>query len=303
MVLSILGCATAAQTGSRSTVPTPEVHALFVDRPGVRLAVRVVGAPGAPVLIAIAGGPGYSHGYMEAFERLAVGPVPVRVVTYDPRGTGASRASAGATFMLRDTLEDLDDVRKAVGAERILVAGHSYGGLVAEAYASAYPQRTLALLLVDPMPDRRVDLTRAAELARRRADTLRPQGLYHEPPPPSGDDCRAAMNAELPLDFADPRHPAARELVDTGCSASIGGKTFEGLGNYDLSTSLAGLDIPVLLAFGEADPNLFELDELRHQLQGTSPAVATFPACGHYPFLECPDAFFERLRAFVATVE
>jgi pimeloyl-ACP methyl ester carboxylesterase len=277
----------------------PPVHALRVDRPGATLAVRVAGNPGAPALIAIGGGPGYSHDYMEALEALTAGPPPVRVVTYDARGTGGSTVAADATFRLEDTVADLDAVRAAVGADQAVFLGHSYGALVAEAYAIAHPERVRGLVLIDAMPDRKRDLRRAIDAAQARARALRAEGLYEEAPEPAGDDCRAAMNRELVLDFADPRHPAARSLGATTCSASTGARTFQALGDYDLSGALAAVRVPVLLAFGDRDPNAFELDLLAAQLRDAAPQIATFAACGHYPFLECPPPFFDRVRSFL----
>jgi pimeloyl-ACP methyl ester carboxylesterase len=174
---------------------------------------------------------------------------------------------------------------------------------VAEAYAAAHPEHVRALILVDAMPNRRADLRRAIDAAEVRKIALRQQGLYSDPPAPAGDDCRGAMNAELPLDFADPRHPAARSLGATTCSASTGEQTFRSLGDYDFGSVLGALRVPVLLAFGEGDPNLFELDVLEGQLHGAAPVVARFPGCGHYPFLECPDPFFERVRRFLEGLE
>jgi proline iminopeptidase len=300
VLVVVVACASRGPTPP--VVRPPAVRTFQVDRPGARLAARAVGPEGAPLVFAIAGGPGYSHGYMKAFERLAEASTRMRVVTYDARGTGESVAAPDATFTLADTVADVDAVRAAAGAGAAVILGHSYGALVAEAYAIAHPERVRALVVVDGMPDRRADLGRAIDAARERALALGAHGLYHKAPPPAGDDCAAAMNAELPLDFADPRHPAARALEGTTCRASAGERTFTALGDYDLAGGLATLRVPVLVAFGDADPGRFELDVLGGQLAAATPAIATFAGCGHYPFLECPGPFFAKLEAFLATV-
>jgi proline iminopeptidase len=279
--------------------PALTPRTLRVEHAGASLAVRMAGERSAPVLIAIAGGPGYSHDYMEAFERLTVTRPPMRVVTFDARGTGGSTVAPNATFGLEDTIADLDAVRAATGADKAVFLGHSYGAVMAEAYAAAHPDRVRGLVLVDAMPDRRADLRRSIDASQARAADLRQVGLYRDPPAPAGDDCRESMNGELVLDFADPHHPAARSLGATTCTASTGERTFKGLGDYDLSGALGALRLPVFLAFGERDPNAFELDVLRGQLRSTVPVIATFGACGHYPFLECPAPFFERLQSFL----
>jgi len=76
-------------------------------------------------------------------------------------------------------VRDLDDVRRALGYERINLFGNSYGTRVAQHYARRYPQSTRALLLdgvVDPEvvlgPAIAIDAERALEriLARCAAD-------------------------------------------------------------------------------------------------------------------------------------
>ena len=53
---------------------------------------------------------------------------------------GADRAAPGAVDD-RDSIEDLEAVRKLVGAERISLYGVSYGTKLAVAYADRYPDR------------------------------------------------------------------------------------------------------------------------------------------------------------------
>lgn len=59
--------------------------------------------------------------------------------------------SVAATTM--DSLvEELDDVRKAFGLERVCLLGHSTPGLVAIEYAARHPERTSRVILVAVMP-------------------------------------------------------------------------------------------------------------------------------------------------------
>jgi proline iminopeptidase len=294
VVVSVLaGCprsppAAAPAAPQESLVRSGDVE-LFVRSAG--------GGPGARTLLALHGGPGYSHDYLEALDSLA--SPAIRVVTYDQRGGGRSRTPAEAPLRLADHVADVDHVRAAMGAESIILLGHSWGGFLAESYAVAYPERVSALVLVDPMPDRWADLRTVIERSRARHDDLVARGAVPaSDPPASGDDCRAGMNADLPADFADPRHPAARSLGATTCSARTGRVTFESLGHFDLSAGLATLRMPVLLVFGEADANAAALPSLRSQLVASRVEQAVLPSCGHYPFLECPDAFSPRVRAF-----
>jgi pimeloyl-ACP methyl ester carboxylesterase len=82
-------------------------------------------------MIALHGGPGQSHQYVLDLERLA-GPA-FAVVTYNQRGVGGSTSPPGepSNYELMDCVEDLETVRRATGADRIHLLGHSWGVVVA----------------------------------------------------------------------------------------------------------------------------------------------------------------------------
>ena len=154
-----------------------------LDRPAatsaISLSVRRAAVPGPSrgTVFALAGGPGqaatpFAEGTAYAFRRALRGR---EVVTFDQRGIGGSGLIrcptleglgeqtlhvAGATadcadrlgprrafYTTRDSVEDLEAVRRAVHAERVTVYGTSYGTKLALAYAAAYPQRVERLVL------------------------------------------------------------------------------------------------------------------------------------------------------------
>ena len=112
---------------------------------GHRLHVQQVGrADGVPAIY-LHGGPG--SGCQPLHGRL-FDPGHFRVVLLDQRGAGAS-TPAGALMAntTTDLLNDLERVRAALGIDRWLVAGGSWGALLAIAYAQMCPQRVLGLVL------------------------------------------------------------------------------------------------------------------------------------------------------------
>ena len=56
-------------------------------------------------------------------------------------------------YTTTDAIRDLDDVRKAIGAERINLVGISYGTRVAQQYAMRYPHSTRTILLDSVVPN------------------------------------------------------------------------------------------------------------------------------------------------------
>ena len=70
------------------------------------------------------------------------------MITYDQRGTGISDYVKGEGYSLPQAAADLDNLRLALGIKKWVVLGHSYGGLLAQYYATKYPENFAGLVLV-----------------------------------------------------------------------------------------------------------------------------------------------------------
>src|SRR5262245_16480663 len=178
------------------------------------LRARVVGE-GAETVIVVHGGPGLTHEYLLGLARL--GGETRRVVFYDQRGAGDSPRPRSGDYGLEAQVADLDAVRAAAGERRVHVLGHSWGTVVAIAYAVAHPDSVASLILVGmgaptDAEDRR---SFGAAFAARRARLVRDGVVPRVRPAADGDDCMAGFNASLPAHFADARHPGARGLAGT----------------------------------------------------------------------------------------
>ncbi len=68
-------------------------------------------------------------------------------ISYDLRGHGASPIPP-TPYTLDDLVADLEALRRKLGIEKAHVIGHSLGGMIAPAYARAYPQHVLSLGLL-----------------------------------------------------------------------------------------------------------------------------------------------------------
>lgn len=99
---------------------------------------------GIPVLF-LHGGPGAGCTPMH---RRFFDPDRYRVVLPDQRGSGHSTPHAGLEANTTAALvDDLERVREALGIERWLVFGGSWGSTLALAYAQAHPERVSGLVL------------------------------------------------------------------------------------------------------------------------------------------------------------
>src|ERR1700683_1112095 len=101
------------------------------------LNVEVLGPEGAPVLIAHHGGGGIGSlsEPKATFGQLAD---KLRVVVFDARGCGQSEAKP--PFSHAQWAADMDGLREWVGADEVIVAGGSHGGVLAPGVGGALPQ-------------------------------------------------------------------------------------------------------------------------------------------------------------------
>jgi len=74
-----------------------------------------------------------------------------RAISYDRRGLGYSEPAASPRT-LENLVLDLDSVVEAAAIEKpFVLAGHSFGGLLARHYAARFPEKVRALVLLDPL--------------------------------------------------------------------------------------------------------------------------------------------------------
>lgn len=118
--------------------------------PGARLKYRLSGRPTALPLLVFENGWGASHHYWAWVER-ALAP-HTQVLFYDRAGIGGSVSQGPQTVDgLSRQFAGLLDV---LGHQRpVLLAGHSYGGLMGSLHAVQQTQRLRALVQLDPTPD------------------------------------------------------------------------------------------------------------------------------------------------------
>ena len=72
-----------------------------------------------------------------------------RVITLDLRGHGDSDRSAEGAYSQADFSNDIGRLLRELDLRDVVLVGHSYGGKVATAFASASPDRIAALVAVD----------------------------------------------------------------------------------------------------------------------------------------------------------
>jgi len=63
----------------------------------------------------------------------------LRMVYFDQRGCGRSDTPVDKNYSLDRMVDDIEDIRRSSGVEKIYLLSHSFGGIIAVNYAKKYP--------------------------------------------------------------------------------------------------------------------------------------------------------------------
>jgi proline iminopeptidase len=269
-------------------MPTAELN-------GTSIFYTVVG-DGPPCLV-MHGGLGLDHHYMHPFLD-DLGDV-LQLVYYDVRGNGSSGRPDPATITHAQLVEDAVALADHLGAERVSVLGHSYGGFIALELALAHPERVGNLILVDTGPtgpDPQVTLANA----RRKGATAAMVEMLTS----AVDDNQGFaewLRVVAPLYFHHYDEKVANRLLG-GCILSVEGMAAPGeTRRYDVTARLNEIRAPTLILVGD-DDFILPPDHARRLHEGIPGSrLEIFEACGHLPWAEARDAFFGVLRDWLST--
>src|SRR5580692_904356 len=116
----------------------------YVDAHGVLIYYKTMGS-GTPLLI-VHGGPGESHDYFLPY--LLPLARTNKLIFIDERGSGRSeKLDDVKQYTVENMVSDVEEVRAALKLGKISLLGHSYGGVLAQAYALKYPEHLSHLVL------------------------------------------------------------------------------------------------------------------------------------------------------------
>src|SRR5215471_10507167 len=151
LLIALIYASAFGQAAKPKTAASATVHANvfpmqegLVDANGVLIYYKIIGR-GAP-LILVHGGPGASHEHLLAYL------LPVartnKVVFIDERGSGRSEKLEDASkYTVGNMADDVEAVRQSLVLGKINLLGHSYGGVLAQAYALKYQKNLTHLIL------------------------------------------------------------------------------------------------------------------------------------------------------------
>ncbi len=130
----------------RTVVDDPTLPQLALN--GHKLHVEAFGNINAPVVVVLHGGPGADYRYLLALSALAK---DYRVVFYDQLGSGLSQRVPASQITVKSFVADLDAVIQHFSPKLpVHIVGHSWGAMLASAYAGAHPDKVDRMVLAEP---------------------------------------------------------------------------------------------------------------------------------------------------------
>jgi proline iminopeptidase len=203
-------------------------------------------------------------------------------------------------------VQDLESLRDHLSQQRLFLVGHSWGGMLAMAYAAAHPDRVDRMILIDSGgPTLEFASWFSDNIhARLRPEDEEAQRYWRDAVKRGVSPDKAAIEdvrAIAPGYFFDRAKALAfaAQLTEASYHSDVNHALFTDLNkNYDLRAGLRAVDRPVLIIHGHQDPIGDKVAEDIHSVIKSS-TIVYLEKCGHFPWIEQPDAFRKAIAGFV----
>jgi len=300
-----LAAAAQAQDPSYWTVDKDVRLFHFFEGTG-RNALMIHGGPGMP-----------AHSAWPGLKPLTAS---YRFVYYDQRGCGRSTrpidkftsTNFGENMQaltralgVRAQIADMEKIRQLLGEDKLILIGHSFGGFLASLYASEYPDRVKALILVAPAEVLVMPASDGGLYERMKTmlpEAMRPEygaflGRYFNYGTifrRSEDDLKS-LNAEFGKYYRAAAEARGMKMPPEGEIQDQGGwmvhALFLSMGRqHDYRDALKKATAPVLVIHGEKDVQPEAASRLYAETFPNARLVVVKNA-GHFSFIDQPEEF------------
>ncbi|HEX4822916.1 MAG TPA: proline iminopeptidase-family hydrolase [Candidatus Polarisedimenticolaceae bacterium] len=321
--IAFIACALALAGCNWTPPPEPSSTGVlridegFIDANGVLIYYTAFGE-GDPLVI-VHGGPGASHDY------LLPGLLPLartnRLVFIDERGSGKSeRLEDPSGYTVEAMADDVEAVRRTLGLGKINLLGHSYGGVLAQAYALKYQENLAHLVLASTFHStkqlnavfRKMMAAMTPEL-RSRIEKMERDGLYghgkdFEKNRYTNEYMTAAWGeGYFPYLYRKHPDPGYDPTNTSGMSWELYRTMWGSHGEYVIDGNLVSVEyadrlktlkVPTLITAGdhdESDPSIAR--DMQTCIAGSK--LVILPDSGHMTFVDQPNLFNKAVDDFL----
>jgi proline iminopeptidase len=222
---------------------------LFVDVNGFGLVPDGPKMVERPTIVFLHGGPGLDHSVFKSASAVDYTDI-AQVVVYDHRGNGRSDDGSIEDWNLDVWADDVVRLCDALGIEKPIVIGESFGGFVAQRYLARHPEHPRGVVLCCTAARHDVDVVvDAFERVGGPEVAAHARAFWTKGPEAILDYlefCMPLYSVEEPDDEALGRTVMKLEVMEHFQAAKAAG--------MDLAPGLAAATCPVLVASGELDP-------------------------------------------------
>ncbi|RDJ20974.1 alpha/beta hydrolase [Bosea caraganae] len=272
---------------------------LYFDVEGAGLVPDGPAMRAKPTLILLHGGPGADHSiFKPAFSALSD---VVQIVYLDHRGCGRSSDGERDSWNLAQWGDDVKGLCDALGIEKPIIYGASFGGFVAQAYATRHPGHAAKLILTSTAA--KIDFP-AIYAAFERIGGPQARAIAQAYwSSPSSESRAAYFKYCLPLYRARPADTPdapSRMIARSDVALWFNGPANE-QGRMDFRAGLARVTRPVLVLAGDRDPimPMAFSETLVECLPDGLVRFERFPDCGHGVVPDEPERAFRLIREFI----
>jgi proline iminopeptidase len=257
-----------------------------------------------PALVAVHGGPGMDH--INLKDSLAPLGEDLQVLYYDQRGHGRSDHSSAEFWNLRTWADDLRRLCDALGLDKPVVLGGSFGGFVVLAYAALFPDHPGGIILANTTGGR-MDEQLSIEVFRRLGGDEAAAVAQRDFAELTEESAIEFNRVCFPLFGAKPGFAAEsrRILARSIHSTDVNLHYFRHeVPRFDPWSVLSAIRCPVLVLAGEDDPicPLPVVEEMASRLPAGTTRLVRLPDARHSIFRDRPDLAFPAVKDFVRQV-
>jgi len=276
---------------------------LFFDVEGAKLEAHGSVMRNKPTLILLHGGPGFDHAQMKPeYSPLAT---QAQLIYIDHRGHGRSDDGDPDQWSLERWGDDILDFCEALEIVDPIVLGLSFGGFIAQAYATRHPEHPRALILSSTSARLSRERIYAAFESLGGTEARRVAEQFW-----GGNSSGSAMEEYLRVCLplyrrlrAEKGDRRARQIFRAAPVSKFGGPRGESM-SFNFLPVLHELRCPTLVIAGAADPvtTIADAREMAAAIREDLRRLVVVPGAGHPVIWDDPEAELRAIDRFLREI-